>query len=148
MVQCSPRAGRWLRTDISVHTWLLWVSMAPSPISQAKQEQSVSHPLLYPEKTALKGQTPLSSSPRQIVPLVKPCLLEKKLSSYPLVKLLPLHLSSLCYPHQVHHTKTASSPLWHSRLSATLTQSTTVAQQRRHFPIRSVVVLSSTHSIS
>lgn len=105
MVKCSPRTGRWLRTDISVHTCLLWVSMAPSPISQAKQEQSVSHSLLYPENTALKGQTPLSSSPRQIVPLVKPCLLENKLSSYPLVKLLPL--SSIRYPHQVHHTPLA-----------------------------------------
>lgn len=36
-VRCSPKTGRWLLTDISVHTCLLWVSMAPFPISQASK---------------------------------------------------------------------------------------------------------------
>lgn len=54
----------------------------------------------------------------------------------------------LCYSYKIHHTKTSSSPIWHSTLSATLTQSNTVAQHRSNLPIRSVGVLWRTHSIS
>ena len=47
-----------------------------------------------------------------------------------------------------HHTQSSTTPNWHSSFSATLTQSTTVAQHRNNFPIRSVGVLSRTNSSS
>lgn len=129
--KCSPRTGRWLPTDISVHTCLLWVSRAPFPKPQASRSMKTGQSVLHPERVALKG--------RQSSPHVLP------VTPFPQTQLL---VGGHAPVTVIHTTHTASSLMWHSRLRATLTQSTTVTQQRRHFPIRSEVVLSSIHSNS
>lgn len=146
-------------------------------------DKGVSDPLLYPEKTALKGQVPLITTGLRCEAERSPSHSSFCVGGSVYIQFFYLAVSwrnhaftktsskilihqrnsnavqketrasesfqkCLCYPHNLHHTKTSSSPSWHSTLSATLTQSNTVAQHRSNFPIRSVAVLSRTHSIS